>query len=391
MLIYTDISTSLVLANALLLGIAAVATYLRPTGISFKALFLDVVNNHIKHGMIFTVYAFLIIFSDLYLFLFTPYTINHDAYNLWGVALPSTSFHFNYLGILLAILVYFLAYPTVLLLLAAKKVSNRAIKRSLFILGICWAGIAFDFVIFDGFVWISGTDANDLMFLVFSSVFSVTAIIFRKASTLAGFFDAKVHDKIQDQAASYPFSRRMGVDSTYLEGKSFLVEIEPSNPYEGMVRDFVMECLSQNRLVFVFTSKGSPVYKALAKNADVKFYILSTDVSYPKPTDLANEILVPQNDYAVLLDLLSKTVSSTSGTEIAFVFDNVSDMILSAGFENCYKFVKQANEIMTEQRIVAIFLMTLGAHDEKIVRIIKSLYANHLVDETSGLKITRKL
>jgi hypothetical protein len=389
--IYTELSTSLVLLNALLLGIAAIATYLRPTGTSYKALFLDVVNNHLRHAFVFVIYSFLIVLSDLYLIIFMPYSVSYSTSNLWGIRVPSTTFRIDYLAILLVILVYFLAYPTMLLIMAARKVTNVAIRRSLFILAVCWAGIGLDFMVFDGFVWISGLDANDLMYLVFACVFSITAFIFRKASTLAGFFDTKLHEKPNATVASFPFSKRMGVDSAYLEGKSFLVEIEPSNPYEGMVKDFATEFISQNHLVFVFTSRGSPVYKALMKNPEVKFYILSAEVSYPKPTDVSNEILVPQNDSAVLLDLLSKTVSSTAGTGIGIVFDNISDMILSAGFENCYKFVKQANEIINEPRITTLFLMTYGAHEDRIVRLIKSLFSNHLVDESSGLKITRKL
>jgi len=91
-----------------------------------------------------------------------------------------------------------------------------------------------------------------------------------------------------------------------------------------------------------------------------------------------------------LLDLMNKTLGSTEGSGVGIIFDNVSDIILSSGFENCYKFLKQANQIISEPRVTALFLMTQDAHDEKVVRIIKSLFSSHLTNEIAGLKITRK-
>ncbi len=385
---YTVGSTSLVLLSALLLVVAAIATYVRPQGATFRQQFQDILRHHTRHAIGLLVFALLTIFADAYLIFSSPYT-SVPLFNLWGVKVYSTNFSFQYILILFVILISFLAYPTPLLILAARKVSNRAIKRSLIILAACWAGIGLDFLIFDGYLWTAGIDANDVMYLVFSNVFSVTAIIFRKASTLAGFFESK-----QDSltvSVSYPFSKQLGVESSYLQGKSFLLEVNPSVSYEKTVRDFAQEFLSTKSFVFVFTSRGSPVYKSLSQVPDIKFYIVTTDVSYPRPTDKLNEILAPQHDSAVLLDLLNKTIKSTAGTGLALIFDNISDMILSSGFENCYKFIRHANEIMGEPRITSLFLITHGAHDEKVVNIIKSLFSNHLVNETSGLKITRQI
>jgi len=63
--------------------------------------------------------------------------------------------------------------------------------------------------------------------------------------------------------------------------------------------------------------------------------------------------------------------------------------VLSAGFEGTYKFVKQVNETTGNGRTSALFLMTLGAHDEKVVSFVRSLFPTQLVDESGGLKITR--
>ncbi len=386
---YTIGSTSFVLLSALLLVVAAVAVNVRPEGKNYRKQATDVLKNHKIHVVGLGAFVSMTAFAGVYLVLFRPYTIN-QVNNLWGAQVYSTSFSNQYILILLAILVFFLAYPTPLLVLAARKVSNKALKRSLIILAACWAGIGFDFLIFDGYLWTVGIDANDVMYLVFSSVFSVTAVIFRKASTLAGFFETR-HESRTGVTESHPFSKQVGVESGYLQGKNFLLEVDPAVSFEKNVKDFAQEFVSMKDFVFVFTSKGSPIYKALAQIPDVKFFITTTDVSYPKPTDNQSEVLVPKNDYPVLLDLLSKTIKSTLGSGIALVFDSASDMILSSGYENCYKFIRQANEIMSEPRVTSLFLMTLGAHDEKVVRLIKSLFSNHLIAGPSGLKITRQI
>ena len=402
--IYTIGSTTLVLLCALLLSLASVSTYLKPSGSGFRQQILDMIKRHRGHFAAFSAFMALFVFADAYLVALAPYSIV-QLDNLWGVTLFSTRFSFPFLLTLLAILVFFLAYPTPLLLLAARQVTNRAVKRSLKILAICWAGIGLDFLVFDGYLWTAGIDANDLMYLVFSLVFSVTAVIFRNASTLSGFFDTRSAAALSSSATASSahgratsitsqtgsFSKQIGVESEFLQGRNFLLEVDPSMSYEKILRDLAEEFMALGHIIFVFTCKGSPIHKSLSQVPNVKFYIMMTDVSYPKPTDKPNEILVPEHDQAVLLDLLNKTVKSTEGSGIVIIFDNVSNLILSSGFENCYKFIKHANEIMSEPRVTSVFLLTLEAHDEKMVRIIKSLFSDHLVHEPSGLKITRKI
>ncbi|MGI0085102.1 MAG: hypothetical protein ACREBQ_08475, partial [Nitrososphaerales archaeon] len=386
MTFYTVGSTSLVLANAWLLAVAAVGTYLRPKSPKFRDIFSEIYK-HVSHALLFTAFSAAVIFSGISLVVFEPYNIR-AINNLWGISVLSTNFQYTYLVTLLTVLVFFLIYPTPMLILAARKVANRAIKRGLIILAACWAAIALDFLVFDGYVWSAGIDANDVMYLVFASIFSVTAVIFRNASTLAGFFEARQEStKVPE---SHPFSGRIGMPTTFLAGRNFLLEIDPSTTYEETVKEFAMENISTKSIVFAFTTKGSPVYRALSDGTDVKFYMMSTDVSYPKPTGKPNEVLVPQNDVAVILHLINQTMGSTEGSGVALVFDNVSDLIMSSGFENSYKFLKQANQVLSEPRVTSIFLITKNAHDEREVLLVKSLFANHLSVDSTGLHVTRK-
>jgi hypothetical protein len=387
--IYTVGSTSLVLLNAWLLTVAAVGTYLRPKAPQFRKIIYEIYN-HVDHSILFSAFTAVVVFSGISLFVFRPYTIpSQGIQNLWGVTVFSTNFYATYLITLLVVLLLFLFYPTPMLILAARKVANKAIKRGLIILAACWAAIALDFLIFDGYVWsVVQIDANDIMYLVFASIFSVTAVIFRNASTLAGFFEARQEStKVPE---SHPFSGRLGMENNFLQGKTFLLEIDPSTPYETAVKEFALENISNKSIVFAFTTKGNPVYRTLSEGIDVKFYLMSADVSYPKPTGMPNEVLVPQSDVAVILHLINQTMTSTEGNGIALIFDNVSDLILSSGFENTYKFLKQANQVLSEPRVTSIFLMTKNAHEEREVLLVKSLFANHISVDGTGLHITRK-
>jgi hypothetical protein len=168
------------------------------------------------------------------------------------------------------------------------------------------------------------------------------------------------------------------------------MEINPSANYEQVITDFANEMLSNNSAVFTFTSKGSPIYNSLSKIEGVRFYVLTNTVSYPRPTEIENEILVPQNDQAILLDILHKTIVSV-GKEgsVGIVFDNISNLVLSSNLETTYKFLQQANEIVGGGRVSALFLYIQSAHDERTVNLIKSLFANHLSQTLGVWRITK--
>lgn len=190
---------------------------------------------------------------------------------------------------------------------------------------------------------------------------------------------------------SKQFSRQIGEDESFLRGKSFLLEIDPSSSYEKIVRDFAEEVTENGCTAFVFTHKSSPVYRLLSGNRSLRFFSATTAVSYPKKTEQTNEILVPQNDFAIYLDLISKTIESSGEECTVFVFDSISDMLVSSGFEQTYKFLKSANEVLSGPRVTSLFLATQGIHDSKVVAAIRSLFPNHLVGEAqAGVRLTRK-
>ena len=232
-----------------------------------------------------------------------------------------------------------------------------------------------------------GIDASSLGYLIGATVFLITARIFRQATTFATLFATVA--PVATTATVSAFSSRLGQTAGFAEGRMMLFETSSSTDFEKAVAEFIEEVVSTGSSAFVFTSKGSPVYDAVTKEAGVRVYVFSSAISYPRETEKRDEILVPANDIPILLDVMSKFISVNPGAKIAIVFDSLSDVVLSQGLQECYKFVRQASAILNLPTISSLFLLTLGAHDEQTVSLVKSLFPNHLLLDTTGLKVTR--
>jgi len=382
---YTLGGTLLVLGDVLLLTLLAVAVFLVPSGIGTKNV-LRLMWEHKIHVVLFAAYAAFIGYIGAYLVVTTPFTVDEVA-SITGALIPITKFDNTFLPLLLATLAIFILYPSSLLVLASRKVKDADVRRVLRILPIAWSGIGLDLLIFNGYLLSAGIDATPFGYLIASVAFGATAVVFRRASLLTSFFEPVKQTGPVSEGT--PFTDRLGLPDDFLKERSFLLEINPSVPYEQVVADFAKQCLSKKMMVYVFSAKGNPVYNSLSKISGLRFYILSSKVSYPKPDDQPYQILIPNNDQAVLLDVIDKTVEVGSEGDAAIIFDSISDTIISSGFESAYKFLKQVNETLGGGRTTSLFLMTLGAHDEKVVSFVKSLIPNQLVDDSSGLRVTR--
>ncbi|HVC26813.1 MAG TPA: hypothetical protein VND40_01505 [Nitrososphaerales archaeon] len=170
---------------------------------------------------------------------------------------------------------------------------------------------------------------------------------------------------------------------------TMLLEADPSVNYERAVKEFALEMASSGRLVFAFTSRGSPVYLLLKDVPGLRFFILS-ESSYPKSSGGSSEVMVPRSDYSVLLNVMDEAVTDNPKQAKAVIFDNVSSLILDAGFQECYKFLRQVNEILSRGDVISIFLVLSKAHDEKTVNLLKNLYSGHLNYDSTGLHVIKQ-
>ena len=183
----------------------------------------------------------------------------------------------------------------------------------------------------------------------------------------------------------------IGEDSSFLRGRSFLLEVNPSSPYERSVSGFTSELSKGGCEVNVFTHKTSPVYKLLSADPSLNFVISSSTVTRTTLEEGKIEIMIPQGDMAVYLDLISKKVESARSECVVFVFDSLSDILVSTSFQATYKFLKNANEVLAGTSVSSLFIMSRGIHDEKIVATFRSMFSNHLVSISEGIaKLVRK-
>jgi hypothetical protein len=404
--VYTVTGTNLVLVDVFLLTLVALALFYKSGG---KAL-LDVVGEVMRHrtqATLMIAYGVYILIAGGDLAIGRPFSSQYVP-NIVGAleglksncksgcCNPSqfgfqcaTLFKPVYLDLLLGVLLIFMCYPTTLLLLARSRSTDHEVRNAYTILPIAWVAIGLDLLYFNGYLLNQGIDASAVGYLGAAAAFAVTAATFRRATLLSAFFQADTLVTTTAVAPSKSFSSQLGVETDKLLGKEFLLEADPSVKYEESIRDLAMELGARQYLLFAFTSKGSPVYNSLSGLENVRFFTMTTKVSYPRPGDLPTEVLVPSNDQSVLLNVLDKAITTNPNLKFGVVFDSITDLILSSGLETTYKFLKQANEMTSSHAVTAVFLMTAGAHNEREVSVMKSLFSNQILYRDGELFIQK--
>jgi len=394
--VYTISNTTFVLADVFLLTLVAVAIYYRPSGKKPGDILRELGKHQIGTTLLL-VYATYIAIAEGYLLLVQPWCSPTSSTgptctpvtNILGAQVVATEFDPQYLAMLLGILLIFLVYPSTLLLLARRRTADNEVKKAFTILPIAWVGIGIDLLVFNGYLLNTGIDASAVGYLFAAAAFSATAATFRRATMLSAFFQPGVATAGIAPPVS-TFSGRLGLEPEAAFGKVYLLEVNPSSNFEEPIKDLANELGANQRVLFAFTAGGSPVHAALAGMANVRFFTMTRKVSYPKPAEEPNEILVPATDQSVLLNVLDKAISTNPDLKFGVLFDSVSDLILISGLEVTYKFLKQANEMMSKHGVTAVFLMTAGAHSEREVNVVKSLYSNILLFQEGRFTIQKR-
>jgi hypothetical protein len=391
--LYVLLGTIFILLCVELLTMLAWSVYLPIHKSGIRNLLSGIYRNSL-HFLVFLVGSAYIAFVVAYLVFVHPYTF-------FTTSTPQTlTNHFDgaFLALVFVVLIMFMTYPTTLFFAARRKTTLPNVKTALVLLPIAWIGIGLDLLVFNAFPNPGGIDLLPIGYLIAALGLAATSTIFRRASLLAGFFESRKADssgqKIPvaqpqpSKATSKPFSKQLGLVEDTFSGRKFLLEVDSSASYERAVNDFATELTNLDYSVFVFTTRGSPVYNSL-RSGQSRFYLLSTTVSYTTVSAIPTEVLVPQSDPAVLMDAIQKTIETDSITPIGIVFDNISDFIISLGLATTYKFLKKTLEAIDSDRITALFLMTSGAHEDRERNLIKSLFSNQLSFGTGGFTAKR--
>jgi hypothetical protein len=184
------------------------------------------------------------------------------------------------------------------------------------------------------------------------------------------------------------FSKTLGLSHSDMIGRKILFEFDPASRYEKVIQNFVTEALTNVEQVTVFTRRGSAFHTSLSQQKTIRFFCLTQQVSAPRELS-ENEILLPSNDITLILDVMDKTLKAHPHDIINIIFDNLSDLVLSIGFEKTYHFTKYATEILASSRATAIFLLNASAHDPEVAQSLRSLFDNQICFGKEGIQTVK--
>ncbi len=174
------------------------------------------------------------------------------------------------------------------------------------------------------------------------------------------------------------FSRTVGLSHSEIMGRKILLEYSPVSDYERVLRSIVAESTSNFERSVVFTRRDSPLHSIIGEVAGLKTFVLTSRVSYPK-VESENRVLLPVYDSSLLLDAFNRTIEAYAGAQFTIIFDSISHYVHAFGPDRAYSFVRQALELIISNRITAIFLLNVGAHEEKTALIFENLFDLELV------------
>lgn len=158
------------------------------------------------------------------------------------------------------------------------------------------------------------------------------------------------------------FSKAIGIEHAQLKGRKVLLEFNSSVPYERAVRDYVLEGRAHDESPVVITHTSSAIHNSLRDEEGI--------------------ILSP----FTLPLVLSRILDHCTDDRLCFVFDSVSDLILSAGFQSAYNFVRDALPRLSNEKLTALFLLNPNSHPLTEVQSIRNLFRDQLVFDGEGLK-----
>ncbi|MEM2972141.1 MAG: hypothetical protein QW270_06960 [Candidatus Bathyarchaeia archaeon] len=263
-------------------------------------------------------------------------------------------------------------YPTYLFLKAFENAKERNIKMKSFLMGFA---IAF------GTLGFAMEVANAVHYLLYRFMIFLACFV--------GFLSQIAFPTVPTiPSTAYAFSKTLKLDHKQMIGRKLLFEFDPASNYEKAITNFVAEAVANTEQIFVFTRKGSAIHSVLREHKNVKFFYLTQQLSIPKEIS-ENELLLPSTDTSLMLGILDKTLRIYPYSVINVAFDNLSDLILSVGFDKTYSFLKYALEVLASPKTTVLFLLNKTAHDLQTTSNIRSLFSDQISYGKDGVQIIK--
>ncbi|MEM3068910.1 MAG: hypothetical protein QXH58_03260 [Nitrososphaerales archaeon] len=222
--------------------------------------------------------------------------------------------------------------------------------------------------------------------LLFTFSYALFAYGIHKAgdcmTTLKTYFSKDFNDFNSKMSLNDTFSKSLKLTHEELLGKRLLLEFDPRSKYEDAVEDLVKEALSHGESVIVFTQKGSNIHQRLSGQSRIHLILLVEGFITPKHTQ-KDELLIFSQDFWMMTETLKNMVRFE---KICLIFDNLTNMILSIGFQKTCSFIQFVAELMAGSKAISLFLFNPKAHKATITYFIEGQFSEHLVHDQKGLK-----
>jgi len=166
-------------------------------------------------------------------------------------------------------------------------------------------------------------------------------------------------------------------------GKKMLLEIDPKSDYQNALFNFVSEAGNNGERLFIFTSMNSTLHSMVSGTENVKFFLTSLKTSRIQQIN-ETETLLPAADLSVSLDAIVRYQKVEADKTVNMLFDNLSDVILTCGFEKTYKFMRFLLEAISSPKTTALFMFNPAAHDPTVSSSIRGLFQTHLAYTKRG-------
>lgn len=175
-----------------------------------------------------------------------------------------------------------------------------------------------------------------------------------------------------------PFSKTIGSN---VKGKAVLLEFDPTCHYEKVVEWFISEFSP----ALVFTYRGSTIHN-LSKQKGQKIVILSETARVPTTTS-ESEIALPARNLSLMAEAIDNALkmSKRHATRLSLVFENLSDLILSIGFERTYRFLFLVLEMLYSENATSLFLLNSRCLSKEQLSAIRNIFSNQIMFENEQM------
>jgi hypothetical protein len=165
-------------------------------------------------------------------------------------------------------------------------------------------------------------------------------------------------------------------------GKAILLEFTTQTTLKLILKRLTVEALAKGYDISVFTRRGSVVEEALTP-LDVKYiYLTLTRRSELEEIKSYVSIKDPSEMLAALAELNLSNMT-------LIIFDNLTDLILTTGFDKAYTFLRHVVELAAETRATILLGLCVEAHSKHEVAALEAL-ANLTVNLERPIKFSER-